>query len=114
MIYTPLTAHARTILYVQCNSAGKRGGHVPLVPYAGSATGKRPGLKKLTVVIENDDFSIPGVESDIGVIGGERDCESLVLLQVIIISDGDPHTLQTGGAVKCQGWSTGGVVNIGT
>ena len=41
--YTPLTAHARKKLYAQCDSAGKRGGggggHVPLVPCAGSATG---------------------------------------------------------------------------
>ena len=38
MLYTLLTAHAHTKLHAQCDSAGKRGGHVPLVPYAGSAT----------------------------------------------------------------------------
>ena len=42
MLYTPLTAHARTKLHAQCDSAGKRGGNVPLVPYAGSTTGSRP------------------------------------------------------------------------
>ena len=40
MLYTPLTAHARKKLYAQCDSAGKMRGHVPLVPYAESATEK--------------------------------------------------------------------------
>ena len=32
MLYTPLTAHARTKLHAQCDSAGKRGGTFPLCP----------------------------------------------------------------------------------
>ena len=32
MLYTPLTAHAHTKLYAQCDSAGKRGGTCPLCP----------------------------------------------------------------------------------
>ena len=40
MLYTPLTTHAHAIYTSRVVRLGrKKGGHVPLVPYAGSATG---------------------------------------------------------------------------
>ena len=71
MLYTPLTALARTKLHAQCDSAGrKKGGHVPLMPYAGSATGVSYNILCIAyyeIIREDDSFVIAGTpEAKIG------------------------------------------------
>ena len=79
---------------------------------------KREGDKRiidegtLTVVIDNGDFSIPGVEDDVRLSGSEGDSEPLVWFEIIIVIDWDTDTLDGVRAVECQSCTARGVVCV--
>ena len=67
---------------------------------------------RLTVAIENDDFSIPGVESDVRLSGSEGDSEPLVWFEIFIVVDWDTDTLKSVRGVECQSYTARGVVCV--
>ena len=74
--------------------------------------GKRRQKETLTVAIENDDFSIPGVEDYVRLSGSEGDSEHLVWFEIIIVVDWDTDTLKSVRGVECQSYTARGVVCV--